>query len=71
MSAAASPAREMKKAGGLAMILGILLVVLGFVAVGSPLVTGVAVALSVGILVIVGGIARVVVAFSRSSWHSK
>jgi uncharacterized membrane protein HdeD (DUF308 family) len=63
-----SPARTIKRGGGLLIGLGIALVILGFLAVGAPLVTGVAVAITVGFFVVVTGILEVVMAFKAQSW---
>ena len=48
--------------------LGILLIILGVVCIGSPLVTTIAVKVFIGWLFLIGGIAQVVHAFSASDW---
>ena len=63
-----SPAQGLKKAGGLSMLLGILLVVAGVLALGSPLVTGLAVAYTVGFLIIISGIGQTFYALQAESW---
>lgn len=64
-----SPAQGLKKAGGLSMLLGILLVVAGVLALGSPLVTGLAVAYTVGFLIIISGIGQTFYALQAESWQ--
>jgi uncharacterized membrane protein HdeD (DUF308 family) len=64
-----SPAQGMKKAGGLSMLLGILLVVLGVFALGSPLITGLAVAYTVGFLILVSGVGQTFHAFQAEAWQ--
>jgi len=51
---------DLKTAGGALLGIGILTFVLGLLMAGAPFFTGLAVALSVGILLLLGGIARVV-----------
>ena len=63
-----SPARIVKRGGGLLIGLGIALVILGFLAVGAPLLTGVAVAITVGAFVTATGILEIVMAFKARSW---
>ena len=48
--------------------LGILLIILGVVCIGSPLVTTIAVKVFIGWLFLIGGIPQVVHAFSASDW---
>ena len=57
-----------KKDSTALLILGIVTVVLGSLAMMSPMITGVAVALMVGILLIGGGIMRTIFAFKCKSW---
>jgi uncharacterized membrane protein HdeD (DUF308 family) len=57
-----------KKDSTTLMILGIVTVILGVLAMMAPFVTGVAVALSVGILLIAAGIMRTLFAFKCKSW---
>jgi uncharacterized membrane protein HdeD (DUF308 family) len=64
-----SPAAGLKKAGGLATMLGILLVVFGILAVGAPLMTGVWVTYIVGFLVLAAGITHTVFAFQSEDWR--
>jgi uncharacterized membrane protein HdeD (DUF308 family) len=49
------------------VVLGIALVVLGFLALASPLVSGIAIAYMVGFLVVVGGITQSIFAFRAAS----
>jgi uncharacterized membrane protein HdeD (DUF308 family) len=64
-----SPAQGLKKAGGLSMLLGIMLVVLGVFALGSPLITGLAVAYTVGFLILISGVGQTFHAFQAESWQ--
>ena len=49
-------------------ILGIITIILGLLAIAAPLITGIAIAILVGILVLCGGIARIVWAFHAASF---
>ena len=64
-----APKADLKSAGGLGMLLGTLVVVLGILAMGAPLVTGVAVTYTVGFLVLFAGIAHAVFAFAADDWQ--
>jgi len=59
---------EAKKNSGFLIFLGVLTVIFGVVAVGSPLITGVAVAVFVGFLLLASGIARIVHALKSKQW---
>ena len=50
------------------LILGIMLIVLGVVAIGAPLVTGIATAVFIGSLVLVGGVIQFVGSFWARDW---
>ena len=63
-----SPVKTVKRGGGLLIGLGIALVILGFLAVGAPLLTGVAVAITVGAFVTATGILQIVMAAKATSW---
>jgi uncharacterized membrane protein HdeD (DUF308 family) len=65
---AAPVANAVKKDSTAVLILGIVTVVLGILAMMAPMVTGVAVAFMVGILLIGGGIMRTIFAFKCKSW---
>jgi len=65
---AAPLAKAVKKDSTTLIILGVLTVVLGVLAMMSPLVAGVTVAVMVGFLMIIGGIARTFFAFKAQSW---
>ena len=52
-----------KKNAGLTITMGIILLVMGLLAMGSPLVAGVSIAMLVGAILIVGGIGQLVFAF--------
>ena len=59
---------EAKKNSGLLIFLGILTVIFGVIAIGSPLITGVAVAVFVGFLLLASGVARIVHALKSKQW---
>lgn len=61
-------AGEIKRSAGFSVGLGVMLVVLGFLAIGSPLMTGIAVAYLVGTFVLIGGIFQTIFAFRAKSW---
>ena len=51
---------EIEKHSGLTITMGVLVVIMGFLAIGSPLVAGLSIALAVGILLVVGGIGQLI-----------
>ena len=59
---------EAKKNSGLLVFLGILTVVFGVFAVGTPFITGVAVTLFVGVMLAVSGVAQIVHALKSKQW---
>jgi uncharacterized membrane protein HdeD (DUF308 family) len=61
-------ARAVKKDSTSVMILGIITIVLGVLSMMAPLMAGIAIALSVGVLLIMGGIMRTLFAFKCKSW---
>ena len=61
-------ANMVKKDSTAVLILGILTVILGVLAMMAPLMAGVAVALSVGIILIIAGVMRTIFAFKCKSW---
>ena len=61
-------AHEAKKNAGWLVVLGVVTVAAGVLAVGSPLATGLAVTVIVGIAMIIGGIARTIGVFSAGSF---
>ena len=60
--------KEVNKNAGWVIGFGILVVVLGFLAIGSPLVAGIAVMYVIGSFVLIGGIARIIYALRAKSW---
>ena len=56
-------AQEVKSGGGWLIALGILTVVFGIIAISSPLITGLAVSLIVGIMLAAGGLMQIIQAF--------
>ena len=61
-------AKGVKKDATTLIILGVLTVILGVLALISPMMAGMTVAVMVGILMIIGGIVRTVFAFKAQSW---
>lgn len=59
-----------KRNATLLMILGVLMVIFGVLAIASPLMTGVAVAMFVGALMLVTGVMRIVAAIKSGHWGS-
>ena len=53
------------------ILMGIMMVVLGILAMAAPLATGMAVAMIVGSLVVLGGILQVVLGVKAESWGSR
>lgn len=53
---------EVKKNSGLTIVMGILLLLVGFSIMGSPLAAGLSLALLVGIMLIIGGVGQLVFA---------
>ena len=51
------------------MALGILLIVLGMIAIGGPLASGIAVSLLIGWLLVISGVAHGIHAFQSSGWR--
>jgi len=65
---AAPLANAVKKDSTALVVLGIVTVILGVLAMMAPLMTGVTVALLLGILLIAAGITRTIFAFKAKSW---
>jgi uncharacterized membrane protein HdeD (DUF308 family) len=63
-----SAAKEVKKSGGLVVLLGILTIVLGVLCMGAPLVTGLAVGMLAGGFLLIGGIFKIIFAFKAPTW---
>jgi uncharacterized membrane protein HdeD (DUF308 family) len=60
--------QEAKENAGLLIALGVLELLIGVVAIGSPLVTGVAIAFMIGSILVLAGISRMVSAFRAGSF---
>ena len=56
-------ANAVKKGGGFFVMLGILALILGFISMGAPMITGLAVTILIGSLLLVNGIMQVVHGF--------
>jgi uncharacterized membrane protein HdeD (DUF308 family) len=61
-------ARAARKGGGSLTVFGVVTIILGVLAMMSPLMTGVSIAILVGILLVAAGIARMVWAFRSASF---
>jgi uncharacterized membrane protein HdeD (DUF308 family) len=59
--------QDVKKVSGLVTVWGVLTIILGFLAMGAPLVTGLALALMIGIAMLVAGLLQTVYAFQAGS----
>ena len=59
---------EAKKNSGFLIFLGVMTIIFGVLAVGAPLMTGIAVAVMVGFLLLFMGIARIVHALKSGQW---
>jgi uncharacterized membrane protein HdeD (DUF308 family) len=57
-----------KRHAGLGIVVGILVVIAGFLALFSPLVAGLSVAIAVGVLLIASGVSRLFLAFKMGSF---
>jgi uncharacterized membrane protein HdeD (DUF308 family) len=66
--AVSSWAQTAAKNAGWLVVLGVVTLVAGFLAMGSPLASGLAVAVLIGIALVIGGIARIMGAFSAGSF---
>ena len=58
---------EIKKNSGLTIAIGVIVLLMGFFAMGSPLIAGLSVTLMVGVMLIIGGIAQLVFAIKSRS----
>jgi uncharacterized membrane protein HdeD (DUF308 family) len=59
---------EAKKNSGLLIFLGVLTIIFGVLAIAAPLITGVAVTVFVGFLLVFLGITRIIFAFKSGQW---
>jgi uncharacterized membrane protein HdeD (DUF308 family) len=59
---------QIRNNSGWVTALGVVMMILGLLAMLSPLVTGIAIAWMVGFLVLFGGVTRMVFAFRAQSW---
>ena len=59
--------QDVKKVSGLVTLWGVLTIILGFLAMGAPLVTGLALAVMIGIAMLVAGLLQTVYAFQAGS----
>jgi uncharacterized membrane protein HdeD (DUF308 family) len=53
---------QIKKNAGLTIVMGVIVLITGILAIGSPFIAGLSVALAVGILLIIGGVGQVIFA---------
>jgi len=63
--------KEMRHSAGWSIALGVALVLCGLMAIGSPLVTGIAIELMVGSLIGLCGIVQIVHAVKATTWPSR
>jgi uncharacterized membrane protein HdeD (DUF308 family) len=59
--------KEIKKNSGLTIVLGVVVTLMGLLAMGSPFITGLSVAIAVGFLLIVGGVSQTFFAIKARS----
>ena len=59
--------QEIKKNAGLTIVLGVIVALMGLVAMGSPFIAGLSITIAVGILLIVGGVSEVFFAIKARS----
>ena len=64
-------ASEVKRDARMLMLMGVVMLVLGLLALGAPLLTGIAVAISVGSFVLLGGILQLILGVKAESWGSR
>ena len=58
---------EIKKNSGLTITMGVIVLLMGLLAMGSPLIAGLSIAMVVGVLFIIGGIGQLAFAFKTGS----
>jgi uncharacterized membrane protein HdeD (DUF308 family) len=58
---------EIKKNSGLAIAMGIIVLIAGILAIGSPFAAGISVAMIVGVLLVIGGIGHLIFAIRGST----
>ncbi len=63
--------QELKRCGGWSIVFGVALLVAGLLAIAAPLLTGVAVEILVGTLIIVAGIVQLGHAMNASQWSAR
>ena len=61
---------QSKRGGGWMKVLGIITIILGIIAIGSPLMTGSVVSAVIGIVLLIAGIFELVIAFSADGWKA-
>ena len=61
-------AQDAKKHAGWLVALGVVTIIAGFLAMGSPLASGLAIMVFIGVALVIGGIARTIGAFSAGSF---
>lgn len=59
---------RVKQNSGMVITLGVVLLIFGILAIASPFVAGLSIAITIGILLIMGGIGQLVFAFNASSF---
>lgn len=61
-------AQQLKSASGWGMVWGILTIIFGFIAIGAPFTSGIAVAMVVGIALLAAGVSMLIFAFQAPSF---
>jgi uncharacterized membrane protein HdeD (DUF308 family) len=61
-------AQDARKHAGWLVALGVVTIIAGFLAMGSPLASGLTVMVCIGIALVIGGVARIIGAFSAGSF---
>jgi uncharacterized membrane protein HdeD (DUF308 family) len=64
-------AGDSKRDSRMMILMGVLMVFIGLLAMAAPLATGIAVAITVGCLVVLGGILQVILGVKAESWGSR
>ena len=62
--------KTVKKFKGALIVFGILNIIFGFIAMGAPLMTGAAITIIIGVMLIMSGIVELVHAFSGNGWKA-
>ena len=61
---------RIKKNSGMVITIGVVLLIIGILAIASPFVAGLSIAITIGILLIMGGIGQLFFAFTATSFDA-